>query len=144
MEPSKVVYSSLKCTNSFGQQTTDNRQWATKKRIRCLLSVVRCPLSIVIILLISYTFCPAQGVTMDNCVKKNIGTKKYTPDEAQKKSFPISVVHNSSSILIKPFDKKNLPFFCRIEYDAFIKKNIPVKIRLGDVQYVDELEGKKH
>ncbi len=136
MEPSKVVYSNLKFIRRFF--ILDFGFWINYSKIQNL------KFKIVALLLISYTFCPAQGVTMDNCVKKNIGTKKYTPDEAQKKSFPISVVHNSSSVLIKPFDKKNLPFFCRIEYDAFTKKNIPVKIRLGDVQYVDELEGKKH
>ena len=41
------------------------------------------------------------------------------------------------------FNPANLPFFCKIEYDMAKGKKIPFKFRLGDVQYVDELEKKK-
>jgi hypothetical protein len=40
------------------------------------------------------------------------------------------------------FSVEALPFFCKIEYKMGLNKKLPVKFRLGDVQYVDELEGK--
>jgi hypothetical protein len=42
------------------------------------------------------------------------------------------------------FSVNNLPFFCKLEYKMGVEKQYPLKIRLGDVQYVDELEGKKN
>ncbi|MFN0014912.1 MAG: hypothetical protein ACKVU2_10225 [Saprospiraceae bacterium] len=35
-----------------------------------------------------------------------------------------------------------LPFFCRVEYKIGLKIPIPIKFRLGSVEYVDWLEGK--
>ena len=35
-----------------------------------------------------------------------------------------------------------LPFFCKIEHDFAQKSALPVKFRLGSVEYVDWLEGK--
>ncbi|MDZ7877127.1 MAG: hypothetical protein U5L45_05630 [Saprospiraceae bacterium] len=40
------------------------------------------------------------------------------------------------------FSVEALPFFCKIEYKMGLNKKLPVKFRLGDVQYVDELERK--
>jgi hypothetical protein len=37
----------------------------------------------------------------------------------------------------------DLPFFCRIEHDLGKKTQVPVKFRLGSVDYVDWLEGKR-
>ena len=40
------------------------------------------------------------------------------------------------------FSVETLPFFCKIEYKMGLNKKLPIKFRLGDVQYVEELEGK--
>lgn len=40
------------------------------------------------------------------------------------------------------FSVECLPFFCKIEYKIGMNQKLPIKFRLGDVQYVDELEGK--
>jgi hypothetical protein len=40
------------------------------------------------------------------------------------------------------FAVDKMPFFCKIEYKMGLNKKLPLKFRLGDVQYVDELEGK--
>ena len=40
------------------------------------------------------------------------------------------------------FSVETMPFFCKIEYKMGLNKKMPLKFRLGDVQYVDELEGK--
>lgn len=40
------------------------------------------------------------------------------------------------------WDANALPFFCRIEHKLGKKNRVPVKFRLGSVEYVDWLEGK--
>ena len=40
------------------------------------------------------------------------------------------------------FSVETLPFFCKIEYKMGFNQKLPIKFRLGDVQYVDQLEGK--
>lgn len=42
----------------------------------------------------------------------------------------------------RPFQIKELAFFCRIEFKLEKKVRFPVKVRLGEVQYVEQLEGK--
>ena len=68
-----------------------------------------------------------------------------------KKHFPM--IANSISVkkidllpnkIPSIFSVETLPFFCKIEYKMGLNKKLPLKFRLGDVQYVDELEGKKH
>jgi hypothetical protein len=48
----------------------------------------------------------------------------------------------------KPFPKiyafKNLAFFCKVEVKLEKAARFPVKFRLGDVNYVDQLEGKSN
>jgi hypothetical protein len=41
------------------------------------------------------------------------------------------------------FNPATLPFFCKIEYNIAKGKSIPFKFRLGDVQYEEEMEGKR-
>jgi hypothetical protein len=40
------------------------------------------------------------------------------------------------------YSVETLPFFCKLEVKLERAVKIPVKFRLGDVQYVDRLEGK--
>ncbi len=42
------------------------------------------------------------------------------------------------------FSVEALPFFCKIEYKMGLQKKLPLKFRLGDVPYVDELERKRN
>ena len=41
------------------------------------------------------------------------------------------------------FSIETLPFFCKIEYKMGFNQKLPIKFRLGDVQYVDQMEGKR-
>jgi len=46
--------------------------------------------------------------------------------------------------VLKPnlFSKQELPIFCKMEFLIKQNSHIPVKIRLGDIEYVDMLESK--
>ena len=46
------------------------------------------------------------------------------------------------SVITPDYYSKNLPFFCDKELKMQKKIKIPVKIRVGSVDYVDKLEGK--
>jgi hypothetical protein len=53
----------------------------------------------------------------------------------------ISAVPRSSSP-VRAFSPGDLAFFCRLEFKLEKTLRFPLKIRLGEVQYVDQLEGK--
>lgn len=44
--------------------------------------------------------------------------------------------------VVPRWDANQLPFFCKVEHQWGKKMALPVKFRLGSVQYVDALEGK--
>jgi|SRR5690606_14069745 len=49
----------------------------------------------------------------------------------------------SHSVFLKTYPYTHLPFFCKVEADLEKTISFPVKLRLGDVDYVDQLEGKR-
>ena len=61
---------------------------------------------------------------------------------------PEQIVHNSktqpqtSLVFLPNWSAEDLPFFCKIEHKWAKKARIPLKFRLGSVEYVDWLEGK--
>lgn len=62
------------------------------------------------------------------------------------KLFPFNIPNSPSPIpnqpLLPRWSAESLPFFCKIEHDFARKNTVPVKFRLGSVEYVDWLEGK--
>ena len=52
------------------------------------------------------------------------------------KNFPIRIIP-------KNIYSKNLAFFCRTELQLEKRTKIPFRFRLGSMEYVDALEGKK-
>lgn len=51
--------------------------------------------------------------------------------------IPSSIMHRNAV-----FSADQLPIFCKIEHLLGLQSQFPVKIRLGDVDYVDNLESK--
>ncbi len=49
---------------------------------------------------------------------------------------------NSLIEIPKAYHYENLAFFCKVEVDLEKASKFPIKFRLGDVEYVDRLEGK--
>lgn len=46
------------------------------------------------------------------------------------------------SVMLKKWSADDLPFFCKIEHKMGKNMSLPLKFRLGSVEYVDALEGK--
>lgn len=64
---------------------------------------------------------------------------KYMPKTFMTASPP----RISGPTYLKPaFSPTDLAFFCRLEYKMERALRFPVKVRLGEVQYVEEMEGK--
>ncbi len=55
----------------------------------------------------------------------------------------LSQTRNISWTTPKQYQYEHLPVFCKIEEKLFRRTHLNVKIRLGNVDYVDRLEGKK-
>lgn len=72
---------------------------------------------------------------------KKLAEKKLT-QTIDNQQFDTETLANSVRHLPSVFAVDKMPFFCKIEYKMGLNKKLPVKFRLGDVQYVDELEGK--
>ena len=93
----------------------------------------------------SPTLLPQTILQLDN-----ISFKYPLLKTDRKSTFPLREVsslrffiledhHNSPKV---SYCQDDLAFFCRLEVKMEKKAKLPVKVRLGDVQYVDYLEGK--
>jgi hypothetical protein len=63
----------------------------------------------------------------------------------EKLTFTDAFLHPApkQGIFLPQWSAEDLPFFCKIEHDwAKTRQRIPLKFRLGSVDYVDWLEGK--
>jgi hypothetical protein len=59
---------------------------------------------------------------------------------SKKKDNAPQVITPSVSVM---FSANSLPFFCKIEHTMAKGQKLPLKFRLGSVDYVDEMEGKR-
>jgi len=74
---------------------------------------------------------PAFRVNATNLLRA--GTSLGTPD-----GLPALL----PTLALCRWSAEDLPFFCRIEHKLGLKTQVPIKFRLGSVEYVDWLEGK--
>ncbi len=72
---------------------------------------------------------------------------QYKPTFLSKKTMQKDDIQQVANKALRPiplvFCVETLPFFCKIEHKMGVNQKLLVKFRLGDVQYVDELEGKR-
>ncbi|MEQ1745645.1 MAG: hypothetical protein ABMA02_09475 [Saprospiraceae bacterium] len=64
------------------------------------------------------------------------------PDESTKFLSKSPAVQLITPPVLCHWSADDLPFFCRVEYKIGLKTPVPIKFRLGSVEYVDWLEGK--
>jgi hypothetical protein len=87
-----------------------------------------------------------KGQTIGLSVNKHMPTHfKSFKKHIQKVDNPYLVKKTDIKPLKIPliFSAETLPFFCKIEYKMGLNKKLPVKFRLGEVQYVESLEHPK-
>lgn len=91
-----------------------------------------------------------QGTALFNMQKIEVAQKRLQTAGQTDKSgyvksnFTILVLHKTplTDLFIPKWQATDLPFFCKIEHKMGKRTPLPVKFRLGSVQYVDFLEGK--
>ncbi len=66
----------------------------------------------------------------------------FLPKKVIKSIDNQAISDKKMSVVPCVFSVETLPFFCKIEYKMGFNQKLPIKFRLGDVQYVDQLEGK--
>ena len=77
-------------------------------------------------------------------VKISFAKKDQTqiPVDLKKYFLAENVEINSSNVFAKKNASQELAFFCKIEVQLENSSNLPVRFRLGEVQAVDQKEGK--
>ena len=116
-------------------------------------------LIVILSIVASVTTSKAQGLTLEAIPNKAIPhanqiSNLSSPSSTIDVSNPQSQISNlksqiptTKSQISNPsapfaFNPNNLPFFCKIEYNMIKGKKLPVLFRLGDLQYVNEMENK--
>ena len=118
---------------------TDKMKWSKKNSMVVLF-----------VALLSFEIKAQIGLSSNNLSNKYSAllNKKYSQtlqNQQLTATTPITLRKAPPSNINAPyyqFSVETMPFFCKIEYKMGLNKKLPVKFRLGDVQYVDELEGK--
>jgi len=83
------------------------------------------------------------GIQIDNVTYKVHETDLSTVEEAIPHLTQIFKPIAPLTQVLKTDYQKHLAFFCRVEVKLEKSTKLPIKFRLGDVQYVDWLEGKR-
>lgn len=93
-------------------------------------------LTIIISLVFVAAFCNAQM----NSDSIHLDTTKLLPlSSFFQPRISISKYNNPT---LPKYSVDQLPFFCKMEVKMEKKTKVPVKIRLGEVQYTEKMEGK--
>lgn len=82
-----------------------------------------------------------QAAVHDRSVPDRVIQRKF---ELEKHVPMIDPAIPRHPVFLPRWTAETLPFFCKIEHDWARKSRIPLKFRLGSVEYVDWLEGKGH
>ena len=91
-------------------------------------------------LLFSFFACKAQSYTFNL-----VNQKLSLPQDTIRLTNPIATAQSTIMLKATPFKKiyhKSLGMFCHAENKMSKSAQLPIKMRLGTVQYVDKIEGK--
>lgn len=84
-----------------------------------------------------------MGISYPTKAQRSNLTDSLNYDSLLRWEKSISLAPNKLSLMYtKGKYVDNLPIFCKIEHKLQLKSRIPVRIRLGDVSYVNKLESK--
>lgn len=91
------------------------------------------------------TFAAAQGLTVKP-LPANHTTVHFAPqwpDFLLQEQAQSNILIKAPSGMFLPNPIDHFAFFCRLELKIENTTKFPIKFRLGDVEYVDRLEGKR-
>ena len=71
---------------------------------------------------------------------RNMNTGLIVPGCGRPKAVTVPVLMVQK--MVHSFDAKQLPFFCKYEYRFEKATSIPLRFRLGSMEYTDYIEGK--
>jgi len=82
--------------------------------------------------------CYSQQFSTVNSIKETA----VSFDDYKWAKFNVELLEESSILEASKFSAASLPFFCKMEHQLQLKSRIPVRIRLGNVDYVNKMESK--
>lgn len=83
---------------------------------------------------------PSDAVRLFSPIKHRL--LEASPRMPQDYLLPVNRMEKPrSGVFLPRWSADQLPFFCKIEHDWAKGTRIPLKFRLGSVEYVDALEG---
>ena len=87
-------------------------------------------------------FVANSGAAQQNMLQSPT-VKGFTPGTSAL-TFPMYIKNVEKTIVDPRFYINNLGFFCKQELKFQAVTRVPIKFRLGSVQYCDRMEGKKN
>ena len=92
----------------------------------------------------SFDFIKTSNFSLDNTTLK-VDESIFIDTYSEPIPFNSPILNEvlTTFAIVNQFNQSAMPFFCKMEFQMEQAARFPVKIRLGDVNFVDRLESKK-